>query len=284
MKFDSQRTEFAPYGFSCEIWTPTPMPRPDRHNEIEINFLRSGTLTYLLGGRRTVVGAGRLVLFWAAIPHQIVKWEAAQPYYVATLPLAWFLSCGFPAHFAHPILAGEIVTDPVSTAGDEASFRQWVSDFHAGQPLRERVAQMEIQARLLRLALAIPKRKAATKNVPRAWTPDPALSRADQIACYIARHYSEPLTADQIAKAVGLHPNYAMNLFRKAFGTTMVDFLVQHRLSHAQRLLVTTDDSVLDIAFASGFQSLSRFNEAFKKLCGCPPREFKRRHRVARAD
>ena len=68
MKFDSQRTDFAPYGFGCELWTPTPMPRPDRHNEIEINFLRSGTLTYLLGGRRTEVGAGRLVLFWAAAP------------------------------------------------------------------------------------------------------------------------------------------------------------------------------------------------------------------------
>ena len=74
-----------------------------------------------------------------------------------------------------------------------------------------------------------------------------------------------------------------MSLFRQAFGTTITDFIVQHRISHAQRLLVTTDDSVLEIAFASGFQSLSRFNEAFKKLCGCPPREFKRRHRIAPA-
>lgn len=258
------------------------MPRPDRHNEIEINFLQSGTLTYLLGGRRITVEAGRLVLFWAAIPHQIVKWEATRPYYVATLPLAWFLSCGFPEHFAHPILAGEIVTDPASTAGDEARFRQWVSDFHAGQPLRERVAQMEIHARLLRLALAIPKgRVAGAKSNSRSWTSDPALSRADQIACYIARHYSEPLTADQIAKAVGLHPNYAMNLFRKAFGTTMVDFLVQHRLSHAQRLLVTSDNTVLEIAFAAGFQSLSRFNEAFKAACGCPPRVYRKHHAIA---
>src|SRR5205823_5206608 len=77
---------------------------------------------------------------------------------------------------------------------------------------------------------------------------EPALSHADQIACYIARHYSEPLTADQIAKAVGLHPNYAMNLFRKAFGTTMMHFLVQHRISHAQRLLVTTEDPIIEIA------------------------------------
>ena len=280
MKFDATRSDFAPYGFSCELWTPTPMPRPDRHNEVEINFLRSGTLTYLLGGRRTTVEAGRLVLFWAAIPHQILKWEAPKPYYVATLPLAWFLGCGFPDHFAHPILAGEIVTDPVRTPGDEERFEQWVKDFHAAQPVRERVAQIEIQARLLRLALSLPTRKAPAAKPRSPWPPEPALSRADQIACYIARHYDEQLTADQVAQAVGLHPNYAMNLFKKTFGTTMVDFLVQHRLSHAQRLLVTTDDPIIEIASAAGFQSLSRFNEAFKRACGSPPREYRKANRA----
>lgn len=82
--------------------------------------------------------------------------------------------------------------------------------------------------------------------------------------------------------ANGLHPNYAMGLFREAFGTTMSNFILQHRISHAQRLLVTTDDAVIDIAFASGFQSLSRFNEAFKKACGSSPRDYRNAHCVAR--
>jgi AraC family transcriptional regulator, melibiose operon regulatory protein len=106
------------------------------------------------------------------------------------------------------------------------------------------------------------------------------LSRADQLACHIARHYQEPLTAGQIAAAAGLHPNYAMTLFRKAFGTTMTGFLIRHRISHAQRLLVTTDDPVIEIATAAGFQSLSRFNEAFKHACGCPPRAYRKTHRI----
>ena len=105
---------------------------------------------------------------------------------------------------------------------------------------------------------------------------DPNLSRADQLACYIAQNYHEPLTAEGIAKASGLHPNYAMNLFRQAFGTTMSDFITEHRLSHAQRLLLTTSDSVAEIAFDAGFQSLSRFNEAFKRSCGCSPREYRK--------
>jgi AraC-like DNA-binding protein len=271
--FDHTRSDSSPYGFTCELWDPVPMPRPDRHNEVEINLLRSGSLTYLLGGQRTTIKAGRIAMFWAAIPHQIVAWEGTKPYFVVTLPLGWFLAAGLPSEFAQGVLKGEIVTDNRPMKTDDASFQQWERDLRAKDGARERAALLEIQARLLRLALVSPKR-------PRSRAPDPRLSRADQIACYIAQNYDRPLTADGIAKANGLHPNYAMNLFRQAFGTTMSDFIVQHRISHAQRLLVTTSDPVAEIAFASGFQSLSRFNEAFTRACGCPPREYRKVHRA----
>ena len=130
---------------------------------------------------------------------------------------------------------------------------------------------LEVRARLLRLARAVSKRRAASY-------PEPALSRADRLACYIARNYHQPLTSERVAAANGMHANYAMNLFRRAFDTTMSTFITQHRISHAQRLLVTTDDAVVSIAFRAGFQSLSRFNEAFKAACGCSPRQYRRDH------
>lgn len=282
MKFDSSRSDFMPYGFTCVLWSPTAMPRPDRHNEIEINYLPSGTLTYLLGGRLITIEARRLALFWAAMPHQILRWETTKPYYVATLPLAWFLGYGLPEHFAHPILAGEVVADPVSTSRDEAFFRRWEDDLRSKQPLRERAAQIEIQARLLRLAQATRERSEVSSIALLGSGPDPLLSRADQIACYIAQNYAEPLRAEGIAKAVGLHPNYAMGVFRKAFGMTMVEFLIHQRLAHAQRLLLTTDDPVVEIAASAGFTSLSRFNEAFKRACGCSPRSYRGAHRISK--
>ena len=70
--FDDRRPEFTPYGLTCELWTPKPMPRPDRHNEVELNLLEGGSLTYLMWGQRVSVHGGRLAAFWAAIPHQIV--------------------------------------------------------------------------------------------------------------------------------------------------------------------------------------------------------------------
>ncbi len=92
VRFDGTRPEFSPYGFTCEVWTPARMPRPDRHSEIEINLLKAGSLTYLFGGHRTTVKAGRLAVFWAAIPHQIVGFNGEEPYFVVTWPLGELLA------------------------------------------------------------------------------------------------------------------------------------------------------------------------------------------------
>lgn len=260
------------------------MQRPDRHNEIELNLLKHGSLTYLLGGNTVTIPAGRLAVFWAGIPHQIVASKNNTEYYVATIPLAWFLQCRFPEHFVDAILHARVVLDPEpqTRGGDLEMFERWVHDFEAKSAQRQRISFLEIEARLFRFALALPANMAATKNSKKA---QPilqvgSLNRAEQIALYIAQHYTEALTADQIGESVGLHPNYAMSLFKKTMGITIVDCLTQHRVSHAQRLLATTDDKIIDVALNSGFGSLSRFHDAFNRWCGCPPKQYRKQHRV----
>jgi AraC-like DNA-binding protein len=272
-QFDRARPEFSPYGFTCEMWKPARMPRPDRHNEIEINLLIAGSLSYLFGGHRTTIEAGRLAVFWAAIPHQIVAFNGEEPYFVVTLPLSEFLRAGLATDVVHRVLHGELLMDSAADDCDRPKFLQWERDLRMSDPACERAARLEVQARLLRLARGLSDQ--ATKRGSTA-----ELSRADQLACYIARNYQEPLTSQSIASANGVHPNYAMNLFRQTFGTTMTTFITEHRISHAQRLLATTDDAILNVALASGFQSLSRFNEVFKATCGCAPRDYRRMHRA----
>ncbi len=283
VSFDPSRPEFAPYGFTCELWTPVPMKRADRHNEIELNLLKHGSLTYLLGGNTVTIPAGRLAVFWAAIPHQIVSSTDKTEYYVATIPLAWFIQCQLPPHFVDAILHARVVLDPEPRTGgcDLEMFERWVHDLEKPQPMRSRIALLEIEARLLRFALAVPvgsqagrKRKAGHLMIETG-----GLNRVEQMAMFIARHYTEPITAEQISRAGGLHPNYAMSLFKKALGITLIDCVTQHRVSHAQRLLATADEKIIEVAFDSGFTSLSRFHEAFKRMCGCSPKEYRKKHR-----
>lgn len=262
------------------------MRRPDRHNEIELNLLGTGSLTYVLAGRKVTIPAGRLALFWAAIPHQVVQARGTGDYFVATIPLAWFLQCEFPQHLVEPILHGQIVFDPGSDPIDRHRFECWLNDLDADPKKRQRPVFLEMQARILRLSLAIETRKrfASRSRSDRASPAglmklkDDRLSKVEQIAAFIAMHYKEPLAVEDVGNHVSLHPNHAMTLFKRAFGTTVLNYLTQHRISHAQRLLATTRDKILSIALDSGFGSVSRFNAAFKTACGCSPREYRARH------
>ena len=283
VSFDPDRPDFAPYGLTCVHWRPSPMRRPDHHNEVELNFLETGTVTYLLGGRKTLVSAGRLSVFWAAIPHQIIDFGPATSYYVATIPLQYFLQWRLPDQFVQPLMQGRLIHEPTTAraVSDSQLFGHWEEDLMRKNPEIERAALLEMQARLVRLALNIPRRrKRSGKRQRIAPVSDTGLNKVEQIACFIAQHYTEPLTVQQIGDFAKLHPNYAMNLFQKTFGTTLINYLTQHRVSHAQRLLATTDSTIADVAFSSGFNSISRFNDAFRRACGCPPREYRRSHRL----
>lgn len=282
--FDPTRPDFAPYGFTCVRWKPSPMRRPDHHNEVELNLLHSGWVTYLLGGRKVRVEAGRLSVFWAAIPHQIIDYGDEPDYFVATIPFAWFLQCRLPDRLMWPLLRGAVMVEPEDRRmrSDYEAFREWEQDLLSGVQERRRLVLLEMEARMRRLAMALPElpvERSAARRIPPALG-EGGLNKVEQMACFIAQHYTEKLTAAQIGEAVKLHPNYAMSLFQKSFGTTLIDYLTNHRVSHAQRLLATTDDKIVEVALESGFNSISRFNNAFKRACGCSPRDYRRQHRI----
>jgi AraC family transcriptional regulator, melibiose operon regulatory protein len=238
-------------------------------------------VVYLMGGRKVALPAGRLCVFWACVPHQVIDFEGLTEYFVQTIPLTWFLQWRLPDHFTQSILHGGIIGEPDDghLASDGAKFKLWIEDMHSGSEERRRASLLEIEARLRRLALSVaPEKPSHARGESAVVLNHWELSRAEQMACFIAQNCTQPLTAAMIGQHVDLHPNYAMTLFQRTFGTTLIKYVTQYRLSHAQRLLVTTTDSIANIAFSSGFGSLSRFNEAFLQSFGCTPREYRRLH------
>lgn len=272
-----------PYGLTCVRWNPAPMRRPDHHNEVELNLLSSGSLTYLLGGRKVRVEAGRIGVFWAAIPHQILECGTREEYFVVTIPFAWFLQFKLPDSFLQPLLRGGLLREPSAARerADRDLFTQWEVDLKAGRKDAAEIVMLELQARLMRLAKALPAEEVVRRGGKRAALQGGRLNKVEKMACLIAQRYTEPLNVEQIGAAAGLHPNYAMSLFKRTFGTTLIDYLTHHRISHAQRLLATTDKKIVEVAFSSGFNSISRFNEAFRRACACSPRDYRQRHDVA---
>ncbi len=245
------------------------MPEAHQHSDMELNYVFSGRMTYLLGGQLVTLSPGALTAFWATVPHQVIHIEPNTRLGCAVLPMNWVLQWPLPKSFVKNLLNGHMLTDPSQPQLDGALIQQWAQDCQQSKVIFQKIALDEIQARLKRFGLNHQKVKTG-KIDPIACHP-----KIIRLTRYIAEHFTEDLPIDQIAKSVGLHPNYAMTLFRKHYGLTLNQYVTRQRISYAQRLLITHDMDILQVALASGFNSLSRFYKAFKEIAGQTPRAYR---------
>jgi AraC-like DNA-binding protein len=106
--------------------------------------------------------------------------------------------------------------------------------------------------------------------------PPPArhLLRAKDLA---DARYFEPLSVDQMAQAAGLSRAHFSREFRQTFGESPHAYLLTRRLERAAALLRTTDNSVAEICFSVGLQSVGSFTTSFKRMFGTPPTSYRDR-------
>ena len=97
-----------------------------------------------------------------------------------------------------------------------------------------------------------------------------------QAASYISAHYTDPITTADVARAVGFSPNYLSRRFRTATGIGLHEYIVFIRLHRAAQELLSTSDSITDIALRCGFSDSNYFKDSFKKKYGVTPRNYRK--------
>jgi AraC family transcriptional regulator len=113
----------------------------------------------------------------------------------------------------------------------------------------------------------------------RAATREELYRRVSHARDYMSAMFAEPVTLAETARIACLSPNHLLRNFRRVFGTTPHQFLIERRLQEAKRLLATTDLSVTEICLATGFESLGSFSSLFRKRCAVGPSEYRRAKR-----
>lgn len=100
--------------------------------------------------------------------------------------------------------------------------------------------------------------------------------RLDIVCAYINAHYSEPVDQEAVARRVGMSASTFSRFFKKRTRMTFSRFLNEVRISHACRLLLESDLTVLEISHQSGFGNLSNFNRRFREFRNLSPRAYRR--------
>lgn len=85
------------------------------------------------------------------------------------------------------------------------------------------------------------------------------------------RHLDEPLSMDELAAAAGYSRRHLERLFREAVGKTPGEFYRGLRLDRGRNLLSTTDLTLMEVAMACGFSTVSHFSKSFRARFGVAP-------------
>ena len=93
---------------------------------------------------------------------------------------------------------------------------------------------------------------------------------------YILTHLSQPLTIDSLARRFHISGTFLKEGFRQMYGQSTRKFLQAKRMDLASDLLRRTDQSVLQIAAAVGYESASQFSQIFKRHYKLPPAQYRR--------
>ncbi len=102
--------------------------------------------------------------------------------------------------------------------------------------------------------------------------------RFRMVYAYLAENYRSEVSLETIASVANLSPTSFCRFFKKIARQTFVDALTKFRVNHAANLLVSTDKSVAEICYESGFNNISYFNKSFKSSLGFSPLAYRKQN------
>ncbi|MEE0868089.1 MAG: AraC family transcriptional regulator [Clostridia bacterium] len=97
---------------------------------------------------------------------------------------------------------------------------------------------------------------------------------------YIAGHYSEEISAESMAELANMSYSYFSRIFKQVMNKSFNDYLNYVRIIEAEKLLASTDKSITEIAYETGFSSSSYFIKIFDKYKGMPPGNFRKKFNI----
>ncbi|MEO6038734.1 MAG: AraC family transcriptional regulator, partial [Saprospiraceae bacterium] len=105
-------------------------------------------------------------------------------------------------------------------------------------------------------------------------------NRIQLVYSYILKNFANyHIKIGEVAALVNMTSSAFSHFFQKYTTKSFTQFLLDVRIGHACKLLLSTDESINQICYGSGFNNMANFNRLFKKYRGCTPLAYRRRHK-----
>ncbi len=189
-----------------------------------------------------------------------------------THPFSEFCYCGIYEYF-HPviendqveamIMIGNILRTDAPVSYEMEQFRDSFEVDYPEEKCQKLAAILEGHIRLL------------LENYAHRQSEYPPL--VNNIRNYLAEFLYSDISVSELASAFNYSEKYIGRVFKAQTGQSIRDYLCHKRLLHAAKLLKSGNQTVTQIASASGFNNVTYFNRIFKQQYGMTPSEYRKK-------
>lgn len=143
------------------------------------------------------------------------------------------------------------------------------------QECRQKAAGYEaaLRAKLIELIVYLSRQYNSAET-----TEAHALLRVGSVIGALENDFSKDWHLEELQKIAHMSRSNLMRVFRKATGQTPIEYLIRLRIQQAMELLRTTNHSITEIAFQTGFNDSNYFSRQFKRICNVAPSTFRQRY------
>jgi transcriptional regulator GlxA family with amidase domain len=186
--------------------------------------------------------------------------------------VSWYVHADFSIEFPDlAVSSDELFIDDVN----RLTCAGGTSVVHLAAYLIERHCDRARAAKALRIMIEHAPLPARTPQPQPLFTKETDNIRVRKAMLLIERHLSDPLAVEFIAQHVNVSVRHLERLFQSEIGMSPLAFAFELRLNNAYNLLVTTRNSIIDIALECGFLSNSHFSRCFRHTYGKTPSQVR---------
>jgi len=231
------------------------------HENPEFLYFVTGAARVLMGERTVTARAGDLLCIGSYQRHQVAP-EGFCSYFCIIPDLDFCRSNGLPVD---RMGLEPVIRDP--SVGEKV--RRVIGEYLTEKPC----SAAGLRCGVLDLLLDLYRRYAVPEPAPAPVNQVP-FEYVRKAVNYIREHFSEKLTVEQIASAVGLSKYYFLRQFKQVTGTTVIAYLNSTRCCYAKELFLGGAENVKEVALRCGFENFSYFTEVFRRYTGRLPSDY----------
>ena len=247
------------------------------HNEVQILAGNSGILEVSVNSKRYNLRVGDVMIIKSRVPH------AAKP----ILPFTATLTVSIPAEnlfftdfsINHPALALALVQnekDFIYLRREDDMTAEIFSTLTkmSEENSKKDTAQVLFVNGYTQILLGLLHRNGIINNISERLDKN-ALSKLSVVFDHVEENISREISLEEAAALNGMNREYFCRFFKKASGITFVDYVNFTRILHAEKLLISTQESISEISNRLGFSSVSYFTRVFKNITKTTPANYR---------